>query len=142
MTPGVVVHQSFVPEEQPGTGGPLRASEIREAVEETIWNRLFARVDGAFYASVRNDLRTILSHQADIMGLPAPDRALWSVLMEVVTDRGANKIVVMYPPSWDHVVDDHMENRDCRRCGGLRTCGFPHTGDDCDLILARCVLDS
>jgi hypothetical protein len=54
----------------------------------------------------------------------------------------SSRLIINYGPDWLSEVDRYLRNRGCRRCGGLVTAGFEHTRDECDLALARDVLDS
>lgn len=138
MIPGLTtVNLAHMPE-RPGMGAPMRASGIIEALEETLSVRKGSKIDDALFVSVRYDLRKILEHQSAVRGLPGPERSLWDVIINV-DDR--NALVIVCGQGWIPAVDHHLMNHDCSRCGGLRTAGFVHTKDDCDLILARCVLD-
>jgi hypothetical protein len=147
LTPGLVlipglVHLPVPSTPSPGMGGvPLRASEIQGALDEVIGQFVGSKVDQSLFHSVRHRLAEILFYQFGLRGLPSFDKTMASVPMEIDVVTGS-RIVVRYGPLWNKDVDERLGNRDCRRCGGLLTSGFVHTGDECDLVLARGVLES
>ena len=139
IIPGFTVHLPAVRDSGPGMGGPLSASGIAAAVEEVVCLMVGQKVDDSLFLVVRSKLRDIMEHQSAIRRIQGPPRELYSVPMSV--DHG-NTFVITYGPGWAPAVDLHLWNRECRRCGSLVTAGFEHTQDECDLALARDVIDS
>jgi hypothetical protein len=139
IVPGLFVHLPAAQDVSPGMGGPLSASGIAAAVEETVGLMVGQKVDDSLFLVVQSRIRDILEHQSAIRCLPGPPRDLYSVPMSVDY---TNTFVIAYGPDWAPAVDRHLWNRECRRCGSLVTAAFEHTRDECDLALARDVIDS
>lgn len=140
IVPGFTVHLPAVQEEKgPGMGGPLSALGILEAVTESLNAMVGSRIDASFLPVVQSRIRGILEHQSAIRSLPGPPKALHSVRAEVDL---SNRLTVNYGPDWLSEVDRHLWNRECKRCGSLVTAGFDHTRDECNVALARDVIDS
>jgi hypothetical protein len=125
----------------PGKTIPLRASEIVEALGESVMSTLGGKpVNGkTLVITARRELRDIILLQAAMRGIwPGPE---FTPAVTMSLD-GQGKFEVQCEPDWEKSLNLYLLNRDCRRCGGLITAGFDHTQDDCDLRLAEVVINT
>ncbi len=121
------------------TAGPMRAAGILRSITAALELLVGRTVDESVFPAIRLRIYEILDYQSSIRSVPKPPQELCSVRMEILPP---DRVCVYFGPDWVKDVDRHLGNRDCRLCGGLVAIGFSHDRDECNLNLARDVINS